>query len=344
MNLTANATKYKMDLEVPRWVYYAEINDLLPSTSYQFVAGDLNNNQSFSDTKFVRSAPLSGPFSFISGGDVGLESFAPILLEKAASHEPLYIAIGGDIAYENAMSSCYGRWDDWFTMYEKYAVTPSGYSLPIVAAVGNHEAGGFYRPMSSLRFYTRYFVQEALNGRKPEQLPSYHAHQISNQLLIALDSEVISTAASQVPWLTSTLAAAPAGSFKTAIYHAPGYPAYRPIDEPNSKAIRDHFVPVFDEHQLAVSFENHDHVYKRTHRIKGGVSDANGTLYVGDGAMGVRSREPPHTLAIPSDRPYLQQWQGRSFYLLVNVTATEYAISAIDQTSFQFDSFNNTYP
>lgn len=344
LNLTVSATSYKMDLEVSRYVYYAELTGLDPETNYRFVVGDASNNKTTSTTKFIRTAPASGPFTFISGGDVGMESYAPILLKAAAAQDPLYMAIGGDISYENAIRSCYGRWDEWFSMYEKNAVTPGGYMIPIVASVGNHEAGGFDRPRSSLTFFTRYFVQESLAGRSPEKLPSYHAHQISNQLMVVLDSDVISTPASQVSWLNSTLSAAPAGSFKSAIYHAPGYPAYRAVNQHTSKNIRDYFVPVFDQHQLAVSFENHDHVYKRTHRLRGGEIYANGTLYVGDGAMGVKSREAPQVLSIPADRPYLQQWQGRSFYLLVNVNSTDYSISAIDQNNLEFDSFSNPYP
>ena len=333
-----------MELEVDRWVYYAEISNMTAGETYRFIAGDNADDESYSPVKMIRAAPSSGSFSFVTGGDVGLEDYASPFLKAAATHEPLYIALGGDIAYENGMSSCYPRWDDWLDMYERDAVTPTGYTIPILTAVGNHEAGGFERPLSSLKFFSRYFVQESLNGRQPHQLPTYHAHQIANQVMVALDSEVISSAKSQVPFLNETLSAAPEGSFKTAIYHAPGYPAYRPFNQPVSKAIRDHFVPVFDRYQLAVSFENHDHVYKRTHRLKGGSLDPTGTLYVGDGAMGVHSREPPRQLPIPSDRPFLQQWQGRSFYLLVSVTDSSYNVTAINQDAMTFDTFGNSYP
>ncbi len=38
--------------------------------------------------------------------------------------------------------------------------------------------------------------------------------------------------------------------------------------------------------KLKIGFENHDHGYKRTKRLKGGQEDVNGTLYIGDGCLG----------------------------------------------------------
>jgi hypothetical protein len=161
--------------------------------------------------------------------------------------------------------------------------------------------------------------------------------------MVSLDSTVIETPASQVAWLTDTLSSAPAGSFKTAIYHAPAYPSVRSFNNAESKAVRTHFVPVFDQTNLAVSFENHDHAYKRTNRMRDSQNDPTGTLYIGDGAMGVSPRistDPP----IPSDKQYLVKYQGRSFFLHVSVTAGNYSMNAIDENGATFDSISNSYP
>jgi len=334
-----------MDLEITRYVYYAELTGLLPDTVYHFDVGDAADPTSFATVLKFKTAPISGPIHFVSGGDLGTGPKTSKLIKGAASHEPLYMALGGDIAYANAMRSCYQRWDQWLKLYTDNALTPSGLTVPIVASVGNHEAGGFDQPLSHLPYYTRYFVQESLSGRKPQDLPTHHVQYISNQVLVALDSNVVASPASQVDWLTSTLSAAPSGSFKTAIYHAPAYPSVRAFTDPESTAVRTNFIPVFDAHQLAVSFENHDHAYKRTHRLKGGVADATGTLYVGDGAMGVDSRISSTPGAMPSSsKPYLDFIVGRSFYILVSVDSTSYNVTAIDETATTFDSFSNSYP
>jgi hypothetical protein len=343
LSLQATAVGIKMDLEIKRWVYYAELTGLAPDTSYNFIAGDAGDPDSFSIGKKFWTAPVDGDTKFISGGDLGLSSRTAKLVKAAAASNPLYMALGGDLAYANAMKSCYPRWDAFLSMYEENAVSSTGHTIPIVAAVGNHEAGGFAQPLNHLPFYTRYFVQESLNGRQPQDLPTYHVKYISRQVLISLDSNVIVSPEKQVDWLKTTLSAAPANSFKTAIYHAPAYPSVRAFSDEESKIVRDHFAPVFDSNALAVSFENHDHAYKRTHRLKAGVADPTGTLYIGDGAMGVSSRIPATQTTIPVDRPYLAQLQGRSFYLVVTVGSADYDIAAIDDGSVTFDSVTHQY-
>jgi hypothetical protein len=337
------AVGIKMDLEVKRWVYYAELDGLSEDTTYFLIAGDGADENAFSEMKKVRTAKSSGSFSFVSGGDLGMSPKTPTLVKNAATLEPLYMALGGDLAYANAMRSCYPRWDAFLSMYETNAVTPTGYTVPIVAAVGNHEAGGFNQPLSHLPFYTRYFVQESLNGRLPQDLPTYHVKYISNQVLVSLDSSVIKKPLEQVDWLTSTLSAAPPGSFKSAIYHAPGYPSIRSFEDPESKSVRQHFVPVFDDQHLHVSFENHDHAYKRTKRLKASLEDPTGTLYVGDGAMGVSPRISTGPQPIPSGKDYLTQFQGRSFFLYVSITDATYTMAALDETNAIFDGFSDSY-
>jgi hypothetical protein len=57
-----------------------------------------------------------------------------------------------------------------------------------------------------------------------------------------------------------------------------------------SKSIRQHWTPLFDQYGLDAAFENDHHVYKRSKLIKGGKVDKSGTLYIGDGAWGVKTR------------------------------------------------------
>jgi hypothetical protein len=236
-------------------------------------------------------------------------------------------------------------WDSFLKLYQDNAVTPSGLTVPIVASVGNHEAGGFDQPLSRLRFYTRYFVQESLEGRQPQELPTHHVQYISNQVMIALDSQVVETAASQVGWLSTTLSSAAPGSFKTALYRAPEYPSVRPFNDAESTAVHKIFVPVFDQHNLAVSFENHDHAYKRTNRMRGGNTDPTGTLYwVMERWEFLLPENFLSPLPSPSDKPYLVQRQARSFFLHVKVNPGNYTVDAIDSSSMIFDSVCNTYP
>jgi hypothetical protein len=66
-------------------------------------------------------------------------------------------------AYDNGIAACYRRWDEWFHYWEELMVTPGGYSIPILAAIGNHEV--LLLPLSlslfflslSLFFSTKYY-------------------------------------------------------------------------------------------------------------------------------------------------------------------------------------------
>jgi hypothetical protein len=58
---------------------------------------------------------------------------------------------------------------------------------------------------------------------------------------------------------------------------------------------------IFDKYNVDLGLENHDHAYKRSKLIKNRqIVDSGGTLYIGDGSMGVESRPAK------SDRDYIQ--------------------------------------
>jgi len=75
-----------------------------------------------------------------------------------------------------------------------------------------------------------------------------HAHYLGNLLLLALDSDIISSPASQVTWMDTHLAAIPTNiHFTSALYHAPLYTAER-HESPSSVTAREAWGPVFDKY------------------------------------------------------------------------------------------------
>jgi acid phosphatase type 7 len=82
----------------------------------------------------------------------------------------------------------------------------------------------------------------------------------------------------------------------------PAYPCSKPIDDEERGSIRQHWVPLLEEYEVAVAFEHDDHAYKRTHRLRDGEPDPDeGILYLGDGAWG----QAPRNVYSPEERPYL---------------------------------------
>ena len=121
-----------------RYVYYVELTELSPGGEYYFKCGDVNG--ALSEEKKFRTSPSTNNFTFVSGGDLGLTHAMSTLTKLGALHEPLFAFIGGDLAYGNAMRSCYVTYDDFLITLEKNLITPRGFTVPMVLAIGNHEA------------------------------------------------------------------------------------------------------------------------------------------------------------------------------------------------------------
>ena len=77
----------------------------------------------------------------IFGGDLGNRPVNADMNIVAASHDPYAAFIGGDIVYDNGYLECYCMYDRFLTDWQKVMVRSDGALIPIVPAVGNHDAG-----------------------------------------------------------------------------------------------------------------------------------------------------------------------------------------------------------
>jgi hypothetical protein len=186
--MTYPATCYRLTLiiEETRYQCWSDIIGLTPNTTYNYFSAVTIDNANVTGTllKF-RTGPSNtsdDSFSFIDGGDIMASESGIALLKHAATLEPLFFIIGGDIAYENGDANCYRRWDMFFDDWNKYLVTPTGYSVPILTCIGNHEASGFGVP----RFYDSYYIrlfphQTGLSGMDPQSRDLFHSHRVGSQ-------------------------------------------------------------------------------------------------------------------------------------------------------------------
>ncbi len=125
--------------------------------------------------------------------------------------------------------------------------------------------------------------------------------------LVLLDTgHVAPIGGEQAAWLDKTLAARADFSNLIVCNHVPAYPSFRPLTGLAGKlgtgeGNREHWVPLFERHNVDLVLEHHDHTFKRTHPLRDGhVDEARGILYLGDGSWG-RLRSPKK----PEERPYL---------------------------------------
>lgn len=366
-NVTA-IKNFMSKLEVSRYVYYATLSNLKPSTKYFIRVGDVGTSGpqllgvEWSFETAMGTLGENDSFHFISGGDMGRTQVTQDLTVLAGRTRPLFAAIGGDLSYDNGIAACYSRWDAWFDLIETHLYSVSERRLvPLLVSIGNHEAGNFFAPADTFTFYRSYFVQEPLaEGQDPNTLPTYQNHVIGNVMLLSLDSYVYADPAGpQKQWLESQLFQSLSQSevtFRTAMYHAPQWPSVRKLEDTASKACRDAWGPVFDHFGVDVGFENHDHAYKRTKLMKGGQAvERNGTLFIGDGSWGVedgfkcvfwpRAHRADAVLNFRrhvSKRFYTEFAVSASFFFNIEVTRTHMKAEAINALGTVFDSFNYT--
>ncbi len=273
--LHATGTHHKIKgLEDGRTIHWVELTKLKPGETYYFVAGDPKNGFS-AERKFQTIPDNHGKLRFVEGGDMGTSPTMPLLVKQAAQQEPNFAVVGGDIAYANDVLTNYARWDDWLDAWVKFMVTPKGFTVPMVLAIGNHEV-----KKGAALFYSNYFAQQSDR--------SYYSRKFGKNLVLYLiDSGHLSPhGGAQAAWLDLQLEADRNFRHRFAVYHVPLYPSVRAYDGGGSVAGRNAWLPIFDKHHLTTAFEHHDHAFKRTKLLRNNQPHPDGTLYLGDGCWG----------------------------------------------------------
>lgn len=314
-----------------RMVHVAELTDLAPGTDYRFRFG----KDSVEFTFRTMPRDVKAPVRFVVGGDTMepldmLGEWYEETCRQAAKQDPMFAVIGGDIAYADGEPKEVRRWYRWLSGWKEHMVTPDGRLIPVVAAIGNHDVRGQYgqTPEEAPYFYNLFAMPEKR---------SYRVLDFGRYLsVVVLDSgHTQAIDGAQADWLARTLAARQNVPHLFAVYHVPAYPSVRNFDSGVGPKIREHWVPLFERFGVDVAFEHHDHVYKRTHPIRGGTIDPGGVLYLGDGAWGVVPRRP-------RDRWYLAKTAATRHFILVTIDEKRRSFLAIDSEGQVFDEVNQS--
>ena len=235
----------------------------------------------------ARTLPAKRPerISFVTGGDMMHKpEWHKDGVEAMASLSPDFALLGGDLAYANGQD--WKRWLDWIEIYADHARRADGLSIPFLVAIGNHEVIGGYGqiPEKAPLFFNLFPFPEENN-------PTYCVDLYEDLSVIVLNSNHTCPVEEQVDFLKQSLSARQGKKHLFALYHFPAYGIVKGgLGNDLSKLIRQHWTPLFDQYGLDAAFENDHHIYKRSKLIKGGKVKDSGTLYIGDGAWGVRTR------------------------------------------------------
>ena len=315
-----------------RSVHWIDLTDLTPDGPVYFVVG--SDARGFSAEVAARTLPDDDrPVRFAAGGDLGVGDEMRRLLRAAAARDARFALVGGDIAYVNGDLGRVETWDVWLDAWQADMVTPDGFAIPMVLAVGNHEVrGGYLGGPERTPFYLGFFAQPGN--------PSYFRFPIgTNAVVYVLDTGHVVPHETQTEWLSERMAADRDVPFRFATYHIPLYPSHRPYDGRSSELGRAHWGPVFDRHRLTAAFENHDHTLKRSKPLRAGAVDPEGTLYFGDGAWGRGDR----TVDL-SPRWYLDKAGANRHVWLVDVAADGVVYRAVDVDGHEIDVYPTDAP
>lgn len=329
-HVTATYIPTTMEMSDRRTVHVAALKDLKPGTVYYFAAGEAKYGMT-KERKFRTLPGGDKPFRFVDGGDMGVDGLVVPLLTFAAKEDPDFGLIGGDIAYENGLLAGAVTWSKWLTNWDQLMVTPDSRMVPIVTAIGNHEVNRFESPDFAQRspWYMGTFGRQGVDV--------FHTKKFGdNAVFLLLDSGHLEPhGGKQAAWLKQELETHTDVKYKFAAYHVPLYPTHRPYDGEGSKLGREHWAPLFDEYNLTLAMEHHDHVFKRSKPLKGGKVVKKGTVYIGDGCFG----RGPRTID-PQVRWYNKNEKAVAHFWVVDVSKKGLKLEAIDHEGKTIDRFS----
>lgn len=167
---------------------------------------------------------------------------------------------------------------------------------PYLVAMGNHEVQGGGKWPDAFYFYQLFAPVYPANGTPGSSgarsaLGMNFSYDWGNAHFVFLSSYKMSPA-SQAEWLDRDLAAArrnPKIKWLFAAMHAPLYSWVK--DHPAEAKEVAAWGPIFDKHHVDMVFEGHNHLYERSHVIKGdkvveSEDPAQGTIYITSGLGG----------------------------------------------------------
>lgn len=250
------------------------------------------------------------------------------LTEEVAKKDPEFVVIGGDLAYTKGGIRLFRNksWESrrWHTFLKECSSLlrgKDGRLIPILIVVGNHDIKDpAIDPYFNLFYY-------------PKKLLAYTRYDFGSYLtLFTLDTGHASPIeGEQTLWLQKELQRSKNISYKIMCYHIAAYPSVYPFEGVKPTEIRKNWVPLFEEGQVQVCFENHNHAYKRTYALKKDKIDPKGIVYMGDGNWGVDSREP-------KKRWYLASSSSSNCFTLVTLSSDKAVLESFNIEGESIDS------
>lgn len=253
-------------------VHKAIATGLEPGTHYVFRVGDGHGN--YSENGTLQTAAATGErtkFIFLAdsqaSNEAGFKLWGDILKKAMTDHpDTEFVVQGGDLVEDGFKEN---EWNMWFKAAQGILMQTT-----VVPVVGNHEVTGTRKTEDYLAHFNH--PQNGIDSLKG----SNFSFDYKNAHFVVLNSEY--DFEQQKEWMRKDLAATDKKWKIVAFHRGPFGSMY------DSEHIRDTWTPIFDEFQVDLVMNGHDHVYVRTYPMKDKkpVGDGEGTTYIVGGSSG----------------------------------------------------------
>ncbi|MBO0842931.1 MAG: metallophosphoesterase family protein, partial [Nocardioides sp.] len=319
-------------LRVDSVYHHVDLTDLTPGTQYYY---RLSHGGGTPVTgSFTTATETPGKFRFAAFGDMGVEADAATNVRLVQAQGAEFAILVGDIAYadtggmgvSSASQQDFTTWDALLAQIE-----PSARQIPWMTTVGNHEMenGNGELGYDGYRARFRHPVNGAPGGKET------YSFVRGNVAFIALDGNDATyeytrnkgyLGATLDDWLTQRLASYRSRDdidFILVGFHQCAYCTN--VAHASDGGIRDRWERIFDQFEVDVVINGHNHCYERTHLMRGGhpvqeapkgssVDTSRGTIYITAGGGGASTYPDlghpvsyvtsPHGLKIPELTTY----------------------------------------
>ncbi|MCR1783932.1 fibronectin type III domain-containing protein [Nocardioides carbamazepini] len=256
--IEATSTTFTADLGYEVSHHSATLTGLTPGTTYLYRVGDKTTWSEW--LEFETATAGDEPFSFIVQGDAqnDIKSYVSRTFRAAYEARPYAKAVlhAGDLIDTDDSDA---EWGEWFG-----AAGWSNGSMNVVAATGNHE----YYPGPELAEHWGAQFEYPRNGpTATDRITQLYAENVyytdyQGVRFIALNSNFPGDPeafAAQTAWLESVLADNP-NQWTVVTFH---HPVFSVSSGRNNAAIRDAWLPLFEQYDVDLVAQGHDHAYGR---------------------------------------------------------------------------------
>lgn len=326
IKVTTTSYKVKTDTD-SRMIHKVALSKLKPGTTYIYRVVNKPDIISAQGT-FKTAENKLNPFTFIQitdtqGSDEKDYKLWKNTLIKAFEKFPdaKFLVHTGDMVDDGQKIN---QWDLFAN-----AVKPELINIPIVPAVGNHDAMNKNGTNSNMKNFTdRFNIAKEIDA---ESLPvAVYSFDYGNAHIAVLNTESERyDLKKQGEWLSSDMAKTDKQWKIVALHRGP----YGAVHE--SSTIRDELTPVFDKLKIDLVLQGHDHNYVRTYPMKNKtkVKNGQGTVYITANSGGAKF--------YPTKSRY---WQlidlqpGTQMFVAVTVSDSNLVVNAYDVNNVLIDT------